>query len=129
MANHGFYEYTGGGQRAYFPGVPARDMTEAEWRALTPEQRHDVRDLYEHRTAVPFGKLPDQLKAALAERDAEMETRAKADKPRPTARAAKPKPTPRATPAPPPESPPEPPAAEVNNEAPPESGASAFGEG
>jgi hypothetical protein len=28
------YAYTGGGQNAYYPGVPARDLTDEEYAAL-----------------------------------------------------------------------------------------------
>ena len=38
------YKYTGAG--AYVLGIPARDLTEEEWAALTDEQRARAADLY-----------------------------------------------------------------------------------
>lgn len=38
------YEYVGEG--AYVPGVPARDLTEEEWKALSADQRRAAKGLY-----------------------------------------------------------------------------------
>ncbi len=36
--------YEGNGE--YVPGVPARDLTDDEWLALTDEQKAQAKDLY-----------------------------------------------------------------------------------
>lgn len=44
------WKYTGGGQGYYLPGVPARDLSEAEWRDLdaTTRERAKALEMYEH---------------------------------------------------------------------------------
>lgn len=47
------WKYTGGDQGYYLPGVPAADLSDKEWRALTPAQRSLARGFYEHAQDAP----------------------------------------------------------------------------